>query len=344
MGPASPAPSPPAQRAPDAPASFQDEAAPADDPFARAAAAAPERPLPDLALEETERAERLVRSRPEPSVASRDPGLLDFGDVDLTGPDIFDARQPSLDAQARPEAARASEGSDDPLAGFSLDLGAPVEPAASSTSMLPPPVDAPPLQAPPPAPKPPVPAAPAAATEPEPDAVAADAERSRRRLRAVGMNALSLVALLALAVVLFQVWRGRQHDELAAGARDPAAALDVSSAPYENAAGKPVVVVRGRVRAAEPLRRVEVQVELLDGGRAVASGTVLAGAVPSPEQIHAVVGRAEAEQLRDELASRAPARIAAGELLPFAAVVPDPPQDLRRIEVRVSLRTEALPP
>ena len=118
----------------------------------------------------------------------------------------------------------------------------------------------------------------------------------------------------------------------------------MTSAPYENASGKPVVVVRGRVRATEALRRVEVRVELMDGGRAVAGGTTLAGAIPTPEQVHAVVSAADAENLREEIASRAPARIAAGDVLPFAAVVADPPTDLRPLEVRVSLRTEALTP
>jgi hypothetical protein len=169
--------------------------------------------------------------------------------------------------------------------------------------------------------------------------MAADAERSRRRLRAVGVNALSLIALIALAVVLFQVWRGRQQNATEAPS-GPAAAVDVSSRPYETASGKSVVVVRGRVKAAQPLARAEVRVELLDGGRPVATGRALAGAIPTAEEVHGIGSAADAEQLADAIASRAPSGIAAGEVLPFTAVVADPPAGLDALEVRVSLRVE----
>jgi predicted Zn finger-like uncharacterized protein len=318
------------------------QAAPPDDPFARAAAFDPGRTIPDLALEETQRIAPPLRPSPEPSVAPRSSGLLDFGEVDLAGPDAFgEARRSSFGDLAAPTTA----GTDDPLAGFSLsDLGATPELTPPAPSLLPPPVDAPPLPAPVPPPE--AAAVPKAAVRvPQVDAeqdAAADAERSRKRLRAVGVNALSLVALVALAVVLFQVWRGRQNLEPASGAAAPAVALDVSSGSYDTASGKPVVVVRGNVQATEALRRAEVRVELLDGGRAVAAGMALAGAVPTPEEVHAVASAGDAERLGAGIASRAPGQISAGELLPFAAVVADPPADLRALEVRVSLRTEPL--
>jgi hypothetical protein len=326
-----------------------------DDPFARAAASLPEKTIPDLALEDTDRTFPPVRPSPEPTVAARDPGLLEFGEVDLAGADVFaEARQKAFgDLAPLTTPARGTPLSSDPLAGFSLaELGTPADATRSTSDLLPPPVEAQPLPAPaPPAPEsageghsPRLPRQPVlrdASADAEQDA-AAEAERSRRRLRTVGVNALSLVALVVLAVVLFQVWRGRQLVDRAGGAASPAVALDVVSAPYDTASGRQVVVVRGRVQAAQPLARAEVRVALLDGGRPVATGRAIAGAVPSAEEVHAIDTTADVERLVQASAARAPSRIAAGEVLPFAVVVAEPPPDLSAVEVRVSVRAEPL--
>ena len=70
--------------------------------------------------------------------------------------------------------------------------------------------------------------------------------------------------------------------------------------------------------------------------------TVLERVEPTAEEVYAVGSAADAERLASEIAGRAPARIGAGEVLPFAVVVAETPPELQALEVRVSVRAEAL--
>jgi predicted Zn finger-like uncharacterized protein len=165
---------------------------------------------------------------------------------------------------------------------------------------------------------------------------ALSAPSPRGRMQAFVANVFSLAALLAVAAGLLSWWlRDSAVPDRAAGR--PAVAVDVRSGLYETAAGKPVLFVRGEVqsRSPVPLGRVVVRAEVLQGGEVVARAEGLAGAVPSPEQVAQLGNRQDAARLRAQVASRAPARLAPGESLPFLVTFDEVPEDVRDAVFRV---------
>ena len=283
-----------------------------------------------LALEESDR--RVPPAAPaafaEPTPPPTAPGLLDFGSFDFGDP--ADEPPPPPVAAATP--APVHDGEVDPLAGLSVDdldrhsppVFAPVEAPAPEVGKTP--VGGTPL-----------PAAPSIARETGIEA--RQAERpSRRPLRlgAVGVNALSLAALVIVAAAMFSSWRDRSGG-FAGGAATPLAARATSSGLYDTAGGRPVLVVRGdvRSRAAEPVA-ARVRVELLDGGRVVAQAVGAPGAVPTPEEAWAVDGAPAAAKLAAELAARGVPRLAPGESAPFGVVLADVPPGAERLTLRVT--------
>jgi hypothetical protein len=301
------------------------ETFPADPP------ASPE--MGGLALEESDR--RVPPAPPagfdEPPSPPPTPALLDFGSFDFGDPADEPPAEPVPAAHAAAAAppAPVPDGAVDPLAGLSID----------DLDRRPPPVPVP-TEAPASEAKTPVGGAPAPGLAREPAIDARQADRpSRRTLRlgTLGVNALSLAALVIVAAAMFSSWRDRSGGGFAGRSAAPVAARATSSGIYDTAAGRQVLVVRGEVRshAAEPVT-ANVRVELVDGGRVVAQAVAVPGAVPTPEEAWAVDGAPAAARLAAELAARGQARLAAGESAPFGVVLADLPPGAERLTLRVT--------
>lgn len=185
---------------------------------------------------------------------------------------------------------------------------------------------------------------PFAAAQAEPPAPIATAAR----LRALAVNAISLVALLAVAAGLLVAWRGgvpaaealRPSRLLAAlfprdAAVGPFAAGEVTSGFYDRARGGPLLFVRGQVtaRGETPATAVRVTVELVRDGQVLARGEALAGAVLSPEVLH---DAADGAALARAQAALAPAPVGPGRAVPFLVAIADYPADLAGVALRVT--------
>jgi predicted Zn finger-like uncharacterized protein len=195
----------------------------------------------------------------------------------------------------------------------------------------------------------------AAATAPPASATAEPQERTRGRpshLRAVVVNVVALAALLVAAIAILALWRTegpidgralRPSAVLAAlrrGGGDAAfAARDVRSGLYERERAPPVLFVRGSVvsRAAAPVPRVQVRVEVLRGGAVVARGEALAGALPTPEELWAAHDATALAAVSAAAARRAPSQVGPGEAVPFLVAIADQPADLAGTTLRVEI-------
>lgn len=189
----------------------------------------------------------------------------------------------------------------------------------------------------------PGPAAVAAPTRPTPrPAAGAPALQAPRpsRLRSVAVNALSLVALLAVAGGFLAVWRGegaaglRPSALLAAigrGDAGPFRATDVTNGFYDRERGPPLLFVRGRVVSSAPaaVPGVKVEVEIVRGATVVARGEAWAGAIPTPEELWAPGPATPADP--------SPHALSPGQALPFLVAIPDPPPDVDGARVRIAL-------
>jgi predicted Zn finger-like uncharacterized protein len=262
---------------------------------------------------------------------------------------------------------------DDPFAG--LDMPAPAAPDPFSLSNLddlgPPPAGSLDIDLGlPPSPVPSaVPAAPASTngkravarlSSPDPS-LSLRPSRNLQRRRGPGAalsvtgGALLLVALLAGVVMLRtegDVSSLTVDRALAALGLDPARAAgpdkkpiiasDVITSVYPTASGKSVLVVRGEVQAAQAAPGVRVQVDLLADDRTVARTETWAGKVPSLEDVYAIRGGPDWEELVRRL-GRVVGAVQPGKRVPFLAVFPDPPQRLDRTRVRVNAEPAPLP-
>lgn len=258
------------------------------------------------------------------------PGAADFGGVDLFGGEAggmdghLDFGGPDEDfAAAPPPPAPAAA----PLAPAPLEIAAPA-----------------PVAAPPPAAPPPV-------VEPGPEAEAAASLRRRgSRLRAVLVNAISLVALIAVAIGILAFWRGLrpgaggslQPRALFGAIRGPAApfsASQVRSGLFDRADAPPVLFVTGEAvsHAAAAVTGLRVRVELLRRGAVVARGEARAGAVPTSEQLYGSKDGAELAALLDGLARSAPAKVRPGDAVPFLVAIGDAPADVSGIGLRIEV-------
>jgi hypothetical protein len=168
------------------------------------------------------------------------------------------------------------------------------------------------------------------------------------------VNAVALVALLAVALAMWAVWRSdgpldaralRPSALLAALGRggasaEPYAAVDVRSGLYERASGAPLVFVRGRVvsRAAAPVPSLRVAVQLLRGEEVLAQGEAVAGAVPTAEELHAAIDPVALASVVAEARARAPRQVRPGDALPFLVAVGEAPADVDGASIRVEVR------
>jgi predicted Zn finger-like uncharacterized protein len=191
---------------------------------------------------------------------------------------------------------------------------------------------------------------PAVAAPPEPDARIPGARGSG--LRAAVVNAIALAALLGAALAILVVWRAEGPLDAAslrpaallaalrgAGAAGAFSARDVRSGLYERERGPPLLFVRGEVvsRAPAPVARVKVAVEVVRGGRVIARGSALAGAVPSPEALHRADDAAALAAAARAATSGAPARVAPGDVVPFLVAIADHPADLAGASLRIEV-------
>ncbi|HLL03733.1 MAG TPA: zinc-ribbon domain-containing protein [Myxococcaceae bacterium] len=112
---------------------------------------------------------------------------------------------------------------------------------------------------------------------------------------------------------------------------------DVSNGLYDTRGGNSVFYVKGQVenRTSKPVR-VKVNAALYDGAQRVKSSEVLAGGVPTPEELHAVNTSEAAEQLRAKLDAAATV-IAPGAKAPFTVVFQEFPQQLSDFRLRMTM-------
>lgn len=332
-------------------------ALPPDDPFA---AALP--PLAavgaggDLALEE--RTIPPPRATPQSSAPLDDP----FGAAEAPGDLAFDDGRPGdippmvADLPGEPFGgfAQGSPSLEEPPAAPRREAPLRVDPFAAAA------VDADPIEvAPPPgrAAGASAPSGPAASGPPPAAEAGAEAEpteaagtRPLARLRGAAVNAVSLLALLLVAVALLVVWRGNLplseafHPSRLLAAlthRDrvapPFQPHGVTSGLYERASGAPLLFVRGEIRsnAAAPVAAVKVAVELVRDGAVVARGEAVAGGLPTPEELFEAGDAAALARVAEAAAARAAGPVAPGGSVPFLVALAEYPGDLGGVALRV---------
>jgi hypothetical protein len=175
------------------------------------------------------------------------------------------------------------------------------------------------------------------------------------RVRSAAVSALALIALIGVALAFRVVWRGdvplgpalfRPSNLLralgrAAVPQGPFEVAGVHSGIYEQGGGGEVLFVRGEVisRAKSRVESVKVAAELVRDGQVLARGEAVAGALPTPEEVHAATDRASLDALAAEARTRAPRSVAPGDRVGFLVVLGDAPADVSGTSVRV--RAEA---
>ncbi|HEY2027651.1 MAG TPA: zinc-ribbon domain-containing protein [Myxococcales bacterium] len=152
-----------------------------------------------------------------------------------------------------------------------------------------------------------------------------------------------LAAVVVIAVVAASALRGHPGvGWFGFGAGSNLVATRVMSGVYDTASGKPVFFVRGRVEnhGGEARGPIRVIAEIVHDGAAERHAEALAGAEPTPEEVHSLKSTADAEKLTRSLdAAAAGKKAAPGASLPFFAVIAEPPQDLRGRTVQVRFET-----
>jgi hypothetical protein len=157
----------------------------------------------------------------------------------------------------------------------------------------------------------------------------------------VALGAVGLGYLREGRVDLSVLSPGRLRELLVPAAR-PLVAVDVSNGLYETQGGRPVFFIRGEAEnRGDAATRVRVRAALYDGAQRVRSAEALAGAVPSPEELHAVGSAEAAGALRQRLDAAA-ATVAPGARAPFIVVFHEYPADLAGFRLEVTL--ESAPP
>ena len=120
----------------------------------------------------------------------------------------------------------------------------------------------------------------------------------------------------------------------------PLVAKDLSNGLYETRDGHSLFFVRGEVenRGTSAIR-VKAGVALYEGEQRVKSAEGLAGAVPTPEELHALKSASEAEALRARLDAAAK-EVAPGARAPFVIFFYESPADLAGIRLEVTLEQQ----
>jgi predicted Zn finger-like uncharacterized protein len=356
--PARPAAVPPPLPTARAAAALEQAAPPQDDPF-DLTPSVQAAPLP---------APEPPPARPESSPPDDDGGLA--LEDRLTPPPM---KVPHPD----PFALAGDAGSADPFADpFAAPAGEPFDPG--SFDYAPEPGEAPlataregaPGAAGPSEPGPTAPAPPAPAVPDRPDRAAgagrgapavAPPERIPRgsRLRAIAVNAVALAALLLVALALLVVWRTEGSIDAVSlrpaavlgilgggAAKGPFVASELRGGVYERARGAPVLFVRGKAvsRAEAAVAAVKVTVEVVRGGEVLARGEAIAGAVPTPEELHSAADDAALSAVAAGARARAPTEVRPGDAVPFLVALGSAPPDLDGATMRLTLAPLASAP
>jgi hypothetical protein len=152
------------------------------------------------------------------------------------------------------------------------------------------------------------------------------------------------VLLAATALVAFAATHEGALPLRAAGAPAPARGGEthgVANGLYDTRSGRPVFFVRGEAEhRGEGASRVQVRVEILDGTQRLRTAVGLAGAVPSPEELHALATLEDGEALRRRLDAGARV-LAPGERAPFLLVFVEYPPELGRYRLEVTAEPAA---
>jgi predicted Zn finger-like uncharacterized protein len=176
------------------------------------------------------------------------------------------------------------------------------------------------------------------------------------RARAVAVNVVSLVALLAVAVGILALWRGFRPG--AGGLFTPAVVGTLGTAPqpftasgltsglYERSAAPPVLFVRGAAvsHATAPVRALRVRVALVRRGDVVARGEGRVGAIPTPEELYGARDAAGLAAVLAQSGSRAPASVKPGDSVPFLVAFADVPPDAPGTRLDISFEPMEPPP
>ncbi len=332
----------------------------AADPFASIdiSMAAPAEPAPFASAPATPRPSPASLA---PAAPAAPPGTQDLFDL---GPDPF-SEQPGVQATDTGRAALLGLPPSPASDGLEALDGLGPAPDAGGGSLL---ADVPPVEeaqefkvslgrvGPPPAAREAVEVGSVPKPSARPEDVGIPQGRAPSRARKVTGLVVNLVVAAVLVVALGAVGLGYLRDgrvdlavlsperlrELVLPSARPLVAVDVSNGLYETQAGKPVFFIRGeaenRTRAAT---RVLVRAAFYDGAQRVRSAEGLAGAVPTPEELHAAGGAQGAGALRQRLDAAA-TEVAPGAKVPFLVMFHEYPADLGGFRLEVTL--EPAPP
>jgi Meckel syndrome type 1 protein len=223
-----------------------------------------------------------------------------------------------------------------------------------------------PPAAPAPEPAPPAPAPQPLAVPDRPGRAAAASAAAPReripghrgsRLRAVALNAVALAALLLVSLAILVVWRTGGSIDAASlrpaavlgvlrgggASKGPFVASELRSGVYERARGAPILFVRGKAvsRAAAAVGALKVSVELVRAGEVLARGEAIAGAVPTPEELHSAADDAALALVAEAARARAPAEVRPGDAVPFLVALGAAPPELEGATLRLELAPAA---
>jgi hypothetical protein len=209
----------------------------------------------------------------------------------------------------------------------------------------------PPVAPPPPpeAPAPPPVVAPAAAPEGPEEAAAVGLRQRSSRVRSLLVNAVSLVALVLVAVGILALWRGVRPGGAGIHPRSLFGALSAEPPPFgtsqlrsglfERADAAPILFVSGKAvsHGAAAAHGLRVRVELVRKGAVLGSAEGRVGAVPSSEELYSARDGAAIAALFARLEAKAPDVVKPGDAIPFLVAISDYPADISGIGLRVSV-------
>ncbi len=198
----------------------------------------------------------------------------------------------------------------------------------------------------PPAPPPPVIATP----PPKPAAAERTGPSIVQRLAGVAAQFMVAAVLVVGLLAMAMAWLNDGRMELSAlspsrmrelvSPTRPLVAKDLSNGLYETRDGHSLFFVRGEVenRGTSAIR-VKAGVALFEGDQRVKSAEGIVGAVPTPEELHALASVGEAETLRARLDSAAK-EIAPGARAPFVVFFYEYPSDLAGFRLELTLEPQ----
>ena len=149
-------------------------------------------------------------------------------------------------------------------------------------------------------------------------------------------------AALAVAVVIVAALSDdASAGWLGFGRGNEVVATRVVSGLYDTVSGKPVFFIRGRIenRGKNIRGPVRVTAELVSDGAEV-KAEAIAGAEPTAEDVWSLRSQADVDKLNHDLdVTQVERKLQPGTSLPFFAVIPDPPPDLQRHRLHLTVES-----